>query len=626
MGRCGVIIYMKRWIWALALLLLLPSQGMSQANCLDSLDIALIPSPRECRVADGTLHKLRQVAADSSRRTTLGADEYGITIRRGKAVVWGNLHWAMSTLEQLKDSRGRVPDVEIHDWAAYPFRAFMHDVGRNFQTLDMLKETLDLMCRYKLNVFHWHLTDYPAWRIECCCHPELNDPQYQRAGRDEGKFYTYNEIRELIAYAAERGITVMPEIDMPGHSTYFANAFGCTMDSEDGKKILKECLEEFFGEVPPTLCPYLHVGGDEIWIADPEGFARWVQELVHNAGYTPMAWDPGLPTMPYTVRQLWNEAAAANSPEAGSQQGRYVDSFVGYLNYYDPTMFAMRAFMHKACAQEVPDTTVALGGILCLWNDVRVADKSRIALHNGMLQGMMAFAERFWQGGSGGEAMPHENLYPRRGTTAYDNYKAMERRMAQHKERYYGEQMRWAPNADIAWRIMLGDTVVEAQGGYIDLDALCQAYRRNADSIAQVIAECVIENDGKKSREMDVLMGFDVPARSDRLAAGIGEQGRWENDARVYLITPSSAPGGHDTVELCPPASWQEPGAYQYHYHTWHKPEAEQPYTDEQFYWMRQPVRITVPPSRDGGESVIRIVQPHGFVGQRWGMAIIINN
>ena len=106
----------------------------------------------------------------------------------------------------------------------------MHDTGRNFQTIEMLKETIDLMSLYKINYFHWHLTDNPAWRIECKVYPQLNDAQYQRPGRDCGKFYTYDEIRELIAYAKERGITVMPEIDMPGHSAYFRNAFGFSTD------------------------------------------------------------------------------------------------------------------------------------------------------------------------------------------------------------------------------------------------------------------------------------------------------------------------------------------------------------------------------------------------------------
>ena len=193
---------------------------------------AIIPQPRECVVKGKKLHKLREVRVGTDFVPSLGADEYLLVVRKGRATIGGNRYWALETLRQLTDEQNRVPDVEIHDWAAYPVRGFMHDVGRNYQPLPMLKRTIDLMARYKLNLFHWHLTDNPAWRIECKCYPQLNDARFQRKGRDEGKFYTYDEIRELIAYAAERGIMVMPEIDMPGHSQFFTATFGFTMDSE----------------------------------------------------------------------------------------------------------------------------------------------------------------------------------------------------------------------------------------------------------------------------------------------------------------------------------------------------------------------------------------------------------
>ena len=601
---------MRKILLLVVLGILLSCRAIAQPNCLDSIGIALIPSPQKCHIYGSKWHKLRSITVDSLHLQTNGTDEYGISIHHGIAIIWGNLHWALSTLDQLKDNRDRVPDLVIHDWAAYPLRGFMHDVGRNFQPLDMLKETLDLMCRYKLNVFHWHLTDYPAWRIECRCHPELNNPQYQIPGRDEGLFYTYNQIRELITYANERGITVMPEIDMPGHSTYFNNAFDCSMDSDKGRKILQDCLEEFFGELPPSLCPFLHVGGDEIWIINPESFSFWVQNLVHNAGYRPMAWSPGLPAATYTIRQLWNEASTSNNPE-GENRGKYVDSFVGYLNYYDPTLYTMRAFMHQACGQSSPDTSSALGGILCLWNDVRVTDKSRIALHNGMLQGIMAFAERFWQGGSpcNGEPCGEENLYPHPGTNAFQAYSVMEQRIKFHGSRYYGDKLRWRPNANIMWSIMLEDTIVDACGGYVDLDALCQYHGINPDNIDTVVAECILPESGIQN----IWLGFDVPARSDRMATGIGGQGQWENNAHAYLITTN------DTTEILPPSPWLEPSKYNYPYHTWHKAESEQPYTDEQFYWMRPSVRLFLP--QEGCR--LRVVQPHSFKGQRWGIAVI---
>lgn len=233
----------------------------------------IIPTPKELMINDSRLHNIMDIHILQTRDHLVyhhNKDEYYLKSENGNVVIEGNDVWAKHTLSQLTDDRGRIPDVEIHDWSAYPFRGFMHDTGRNFQTIEMLKETIDLMSLYKINYFHWHLTDNPAWRIECKVYPQLNDPKFQRPGRDCGKFYTYDEIRELIAYAKERGITVMPEIDMPGHSAYFRNAFGFSMDSEEGMKVLEKCIDEFCDEIPASMCPYLHIGSDEVYIADPK--------------------------------------------------------------------------------------------------------------------------------------------------------------------------------------------------------------------------------------------------------------------------------------------------------------------------------------------------------------------
>lgn len=567
---------------------------------------AIIPLPQQCIIKSSKTYPLKRIINIKNIKPTHGSDEYTLSVKRGKATIGGNRHLAEETLRQLTDKNGCVPDVEIHDWAAYPIRGFMHDTGRNFQPLSMLKETIDLMARYKLNLFHWHLTDNPAWRIECKCFPQLNDAQFQRKGRDEGKFYTYDEIRELIRYASERGIMVMPEIDMPGHSQFFTRTFGFTMDSDEGKKVLKECLKEFFNEIPASMCPYFHVGSDEIHISDPHGFASWIQTLVKDSGRIPVAWDPGLPTMPFTIRQGWNEASAANTGSS-EKDGRYVDSFVGYLNYYDPMMFAMRAFMHKAAAQEVPDTTKALGGILCLWNDVRVDDKRNISLHNGMIQGMMTFGERFWRGGSG-NAMSDENLYPDPSSPQGKALSEMENRMMAHRNRYYSPAtMRWSANASIAWHITIGDKRIKAWGGAVDLDALCKVNNIKANEQKEMIAETTLT--AETDTTILVWLGFDIPARSDRMSTGIGRQGEWENGGKCIV----------NGIEIRPPVAWKEPDAYNYPFHTWHKVQAEEPFSNEQFYWMRPSVKIRL----KKGKNHVKIVNPHSFKGQRWSFAFI---
>ena len=555
----------------------------------------IIPTPKEFVLNNDKLYEINEIVVlETSDKLSYpqNKDEYYIKIEKGNVTIEGNEVWARQTLSQLQDKEGCVPDVEIHDWSVYPFRGFMHDTGRNFQTLEMLKETIDLMSLYKINYFHWHLTDNPAWRIECKVYPQLNDPQYQRPGRDCGKFYTYDEIRELITYAKERGITVMPEIDMPGHSAYFRNAFGFSMDSEEGMKVLEKCIEEFCDEIPVAMCPYLHIGSDEVYIADPKGFMRFTENLCRKHNRIAMAWDPGLPSDSTTIRQIWNTAAGSNAAQT-KKGGKYVDSFMGYLNYYDPIYFTNKVFLHKACAQDVPDTTNALGGILCLWNDVRVDDKTRIALHNGMINGMMTFSERFWNGGEG----------------SWDELVAFENKMSYHKDNMLQKHdVRWNPNATTIWKITIADSIeLDARGGAVDVNDLCT---ENSIVIGDTVSAWAVTNIySEEETTIDVWVGFEAAARSNRISGGIGPQGKWENDGRLLV----------NGVEYFPSQEWNEPEKYKFHYNTWHRPEEEMPFTDEQFYWMREPVTINL----KKGDNEIKLYIPKTFKGQRWSFGFV---
>ena len=559
-------------------------------------DESIIPTPKEMAFNIGKKHPINDIVESNSSTSLVypcNKDEYFLKIEKGNVYIEGNVVWARHTLAQLTDSEGCVPDVVIHDWSEYPFRGFMHDTGRNFQTLEMLKETIDLMSFYKINFFHWHLTDYPAWRIECKSYPQLNDPQYQRPGRDCGKYYSYDEIRELISYAKERGVIIMPEIDMPGHSAYFKNAFGFSMDSEEGKKVLEKCIAEFCDEIPASMCPYLHIGSDEVYISDPKGFMQFTENLCRKYGRIAMAWDPGLPSDSSTVRQIWNTAAGSNAAST-KKGGRYVDSFMGYLNYYDPIYFTNKVYMHTACAQEIPDTSNALGGILCLWNDVRVKDKTRIALHNGMINGMMAFSERFWNAGKG----------------SWDELVAFEDKMLFHKNVLLKDHdVRWYPNAQTSWKIKIGDNdTLMAYGGAVDVNDLCA---ENAIVVGDTVsAWAFTEIYSNCDTIVKVWLGFEAAARSNRISGGIGEQGKWENNGRAFV----------NDEEIFPSKEWNEPGAYKFHFNTWARPEEELPYSDEQFYWMREPVTINL----KRGVNEIKMYIPKTFKGQRWSFGFVM--
>ena len=379
---------------------------------------------------------------------------------------------------------------------------------------------------------------------------------------------------------------------MPGHSAYFRNAFGFSMDSEEGMKVLEKCIDEFCEEIPASLCPYLHVGSDEVYIADPKGFMRFTENLCKKHNRIAMAWDPGLPSDSTTVRQIWNTAAGSNAAQT-KKGGKYVDSFMGYLNYYDPIYFTNKVFLHKACAQDVPDTTNALGGILCLWNDVRVDDKTRISLHNGMINGMMVYAERFWNGGEG----------------SWDELSEFEDKMSYHKNHIVkNHDVRWQPNATTAWKIKIeGNDTLYARGGAVDVNDLCT---ENSITVGDTVSAWAFTNiNSECDTTIKVWVGFEAAARSNRISGGIGPQGKWENQGRLFV----------NDEEYFPAQKWNEPEKYEFHFNTWHKPEEELPYTDEQFYWMREPLSIDL----KQGDNEIKLYIPKTFRGQRWSFGFL---
>ena len=561
----------------------------------------LIPRPKQIKELSQKMVKLKSVDIKILPSEGAPAEQYTLKTKRGKAVIIAQSKqaevWAMATLRQLTDKDGYVPEVEITDYPAFPIRGFMHDTGRNFRDIELLKRDIDLMSRYKLNVFHWHLTDNPAWRIESHAYPELNDAKYHVKGRDEGKFYTYDQIRELIAYAKERGVMIIPEIDMPGHSQYFNRTFGCGMASEKGMKILEVCLNEFFKEISKEDCPYLHIGSDEVKVDDPKGFMSFCERIVRENQRTPIAWDPGLPPAEGTIGQIWY-ASIGDKLEEQNYPRRYIDSYMGYLNNNCPIINTSRYFLHNPCNTESADEN-ALGGILCLWNDVNVDDQSKLLPHNGMPEGMLAFAERFWVGGNG-YGLDSETLIPSPHSQAHKDLVEFERRLSYHRDNLLeGYNTRWVANAHIEWQVtfpavngVLHDevSVANAWGGAIDMHAFCKKHRITPapKMNAWLKTEIYVERD----TTIMALVGFESPSRANRISDGIGPQDKWEAQGRLWI----------NGKEIFPSQTWNEPGRYRYHYNTWHQAPNELPYTDEQLFWMRKPTLI---PLQAGWNSVM---------------------
>ena len=224
-----------------------------------------------------------ECAAARPELPALGDDEsYTLTIDASKIVLrapnpTGVLR-GLETLLQLlqRDATGWfVPAATIRDQPRFPWRGLMIDVARHWQPMDVIKRNLDGMALVKLNVLHLHLTDDQGFRIESKTHPRLHE-----LGSD-GRYFTHDEIREIIAHAADRGIRVVPEFDIPGHATSWLVAYP-ELGSAPGPYAIERkwgifdpvldpthervyaVLADFLGEMAALFPdPYLHIGGDE---------------------------------------------------------------------------------------------------------------------------------------------------------------------------------------------------------------------------------------------------------------------------------------------------------------------------------------------------------------------------
>ncbi len=215
----------------------------------------------------------------------------GIDIRGGSPA---GLFYGLQSLRQLLAQYGTtLPPLQVEDAPSFGYRGAMLDCGRHFFTVDEIKSFIDLLALHKINRFHWHLTEDQGWRIEIRRYPELTRIGSQRAetvlgnnspvydGTPYGGYYTQKQVRDVVAYAAERFIVVVPEIEMPGHASAALAAYpflGCTGEEYKvqtrwgvfpevfcaGKESTFEFLQNVLAEVIELFpSEYIHVGGDE---------------------------------------------------------------------------------------------------------------------------------------------------------------------------------------------------------------------------------------------------------------------------------------------------------------------------------------------------------------------------
>ena len=323
--------------------------------------IALVPQPAKLDATGGTAPAAAEVryVEDASipaegYRLSVAAD--GIEIASSDEA---GRFYAGVTLKQLALPDGSRPCVEIEDAPAFAWRGMHLDVSRHFFGVDDVKRFLDLMAEHKLNRFHWHLTDSQGWRLDVPSHPELAAASARRNGRkDEAEepfaqgdrfFYTEEEVKDVLAYAAARHIEVVPEIELPGHFGAVLNAhpeFACV--DEDGRRIgwneicagsdeALALMEDALADVC-RMFPFgvVHIGGDECsrkkWrqcprcqarvkdegLADEDGLQTWISRrmvrFLEARGKRAIGWDEyllgdGVPASAIGMR--WRGAGGA---------------------------------------------------------------------------------------------------------------------------------------------------------------------------------------------------------------------------------------------------------------------------------------------------------------------------
>ena len=364
---------------------------------------------------------------DEDESYTLSVTSAGVKLHA--ATVVGAMR-GLTTLEQLYQASGNgfiLPSVEIQDSPRFRWRGLMIDSGRHFEPVEVIKRNLDAMATVKLNVFHWHLTEDQGFRVESKLYPGLTG-----SGSD-GLFYTQDQVREIVEYARARGIRVVPEFDMPGHTRSWLvgypelssdpgpytirREFGVEAVAMDPtKESTYKFIDAFLGEMATLFPdPYLHLGGDETpgtqWKKSEHVlafmkehnfktteelqtyFSQRVLELAKKHGKHMVGWDeilnPALPTD--AIIHSWRGSKSLYDAAQRGYQGILSQPY--YLDH-------MKTTDEYYLADPLPaDTTLTaeqskliLGGEACMWGE----HVNELSMDSRIWPRTAAIAERFW--------------------------------------------------------------------------------------------------------------------------------------------------------------------------------------------------------------------------------------
>ncbi|WP_265594151.1 family 20 glycosylhydrolase [Haloferula sp. BvORR071] len=538
----------------------------------------------------------------------------------------GMIHAAETMRQLLRSEEGRValPCVGIADWPAFPVRGFMLDSGRNYQSPELLKEQIEVMARYKLNVFHFHFTDNPGWRLESKVHPEVTAASAMT--RQPGKYYTHREFRELLRYCRERGITLIPEMDMPGHSRALRQALGIkSMNAPESRQILKDLLTELASLATPEEMPYIHLGTDEVRGKEEQVDASFLPEMaahVRSLGREVIGWRAGIedPADKRRITQLW--ARANPLPE-----NPFIDSRSTYLNHIDPFEVVSTFLFQQPCRQPHGDAR-ALGGILCSWPDIRIENERDQLRQNPIYPAMLTFAESLWRGVEWDDHEQYWANLPPPGTPEYARFVEFEGRLLDHKARFFHDkEFPYFKQTELRWRVIgpfphggdveksfpvegeLRDTYKVDGKTYRWMDrgfGAATVYLKHFFGFGAPVKEAegtcyaLMQVWSPKAQQMPAWMGFHGSSRSDRRGAASFKQGEWH----------AKKPWIRVNGRFIDPPVWQNAAPM--------VKNDETPFTNED-YFFREP---SVVPLKQGWNEVLLKI-PHRKSDWKWMFTFI---
>ncbi len=413
---------------------------------------SLIPMPREIEYTGGKSILQADAPVTVTYAPELPEEAYELTIEDGKVTVSASSEagefYARRTLEQIIRTCGEeCDDLVIRDAPVLSYRGFLVDSCRHFYGVEELKRLIDAAARFKLNKFHWHLTDDQGWRIEIKRYPLLTEVGSVRAGSrfggvDEGGpyggFFTQEQIKEIVAYCAARQIEVVPEIEMPGHFTAALSAYpflGCTgkqieptqregvfpnvlcVGNEDAVAFVKNVLDEVCDLFPGQ---YIHIGGDEAprtrwrrcekcaarmkrlgignYDALQGSFIKEIASFLKERGKTAVTWNEslkgGVLSPDDVLVQRWMDRKKL-CPAFTRAGGKLIEA--DFYHYYFDYPYGMtplkKAFEYDPSAKSAQDGVFGVEG--ALWTEfVRTFDD----LCEKLFPRLLAVAERGWSG------------------------------------------------------------------------------------------------------------------------------------------------------------------------------------------------------------------------------------